>query len=47
LLTGFAGGAVGAGQCVGHRDGPQLPLRVGVGDRPQIPGQVSFMKNSP
>src|SRR4029077_11658776 len=34
LFTGFAGGVVGAGQGVGHRDGPQLSLRVGVGDRP-------------
>jgi hypothetical protein len=38
--SGRLGGAVRAGEGVGHRHGPQLPGGVGVRDRPQVAEQV-------
>jgi len=39
--AGVGGVVVGFEQGVGHRERPQLGVRVGVGDRPQIPEQMS------
>ena len=40
-VAGLDGGVVGVGQGGGHRGGPQLPVGVGIGDRPQVAQQVS------
>jgi len=42
-ITGLVGGAVGFPQGVGHRLRPQLAVGVGIGDRPQIAQQMSFI----
>jgi hypothetical protein len=44
--AGLVGGVVGLEQGVGHRERPELGVGVGVGDRPQIPEQMSLIPMS-